>query len=97
MASSDEAARIQRLYREINDRIRTLSARAPEIDLVCECMRSACTERIRVTAREHERVRAHPRRFLVRAGHEALDVESVVERQEAYVVVEKLADASPAE
>jgi hypothetical protein len=34
-------------------------------------------------------VREHPLRFLVAPGHEDLDSESVVERREGYLIVEK--------
>ena len=37
-----------------------------------------------------ERVRADSRRFILIAGHEIPDVEVVVERTDAYVIVEKV-------
>jgi hypothetical protein len=40
---------------------------------------------------EYERVREDARHFLVAPGHEIPDVEVVVERNEAYYVVEKSA------
>jgi len=42
---------------------------------------------------EYEAVRANPRRFMVVAGHERLDAETVVERHPEYLVVEKLDQA----
>ena len=42
----------------------------------------------------YEAVRASPRRFLVLEGHETPEVERVVERHPAYVVVEKLDEAA---
>ena len=41
----------------------------------------------------YERVRQNPRRFLLAPGHEVPEVEVVVERAEAYVVVEKRGEA----
>jgi hypothetical protein len=44
---------------------------------------------IEVDPATFERVREHPLRFLVAPGHEDLDDESVVERRETYLIVEK--------
>lgn len=55
----------------------------------CECARLGCNEMITLSVREYERVRTHPRRFVVVPGHELPEVESVVETGEGYVVVEK--------
>ena len=43
--------------------------------------------------REYERVRDHPRRFIVSPGHEQLDVEVVVETRPNYLVVQKVGQA----
>jgi hypothetical protein len=42
---------------------------------------------------EYERVRAHPRRFLVAPDHEIPEAEIVVESHEDYTVVEKRGEA----
>ena len=55
----------------------------------CECARLGCTRLLELTPREYERVRAHPRRFLVAIGHDLPEVETVVETHDNYVVVEK--------
>jgi hypothetical protein len=36
-----------------------------------------------------DRVHENPRRFIVAPGHEDLDVESIVESREGYLIVEK--------
>ncbi len=55
----------------------------------CECARLGCNLLIAVPLPDYERVRGHARRFIVAPGHELPEVEAVVERQSAYVVVEK--------
>ncbi len=60
----------------------------------CECARLECGEAVRLTAAEYERVRAHPRRFVVIPGHEVPDAESVVERHTGYLLVEKVGEAA---
>ena len=59
----------------------------------CECARLDCNNPVRVTLAEYEQVRAHPRRFLVAPGHEIRTAETVVEKHQAYVVVEKREEA----
>jgi hypothetical protein len=91
------------LFREVNEAIergvwhgegRTLAA------FRCECAQLDCNQMVSVTPREYERIRTHPRRFLVLPGHANPEVESIVETREGYLVVEKrdaagrLADAS---
>ena len=55
----------------------------------CECARLGCNQLIELSVREYEQIRAHPRRFVVAPGHELPDVETVVEAQPGYVIVEK--------
>lgn len=60
---------------------------------LCECTRVDCNRLLELTPSEYERVRAHPRRFLVLPGHEVVDVERVVEAQAGYLIVEKRDEA----
>jgi hypothetical protein len=57
---------------------------------VCECAHADCAELVDVGAGKYHEVRRDPRRFIVLPGHEAPDVERVVEAQRAYLVVEKV-------
>lgn len=59
----------------------------------CECAQLGCSQMLELTVREYERVRAHPRRFLVADDHHLPEVEDVVERFENYLVVEKRGEA----
>jgi len=59
----------------------------------CECAQLGCNELLELSVREYERVRSNPQRFIVIPGHERLDVEVVVERHPAYLVVEKVEGA----
>lgn len=58
-------------------------------EFVCECMQSACFERIRLTLGEYEGVRAEGTRFAIVPGHENPRIESVVETRETFAIVEK--------
>jgi hypothetical protein len=81
-------------FRDINERVeRDLQPiiEGPDelLPFVCECARRECSETIRLTIAEYERVRADATRFAVAAGHEITDVEDVVERHDRYLVILK--------
>lgn len=59
----------------------------------CECARLGCNSLLELTVIEYEHVRADPRRFVMVADHELPDLESVIERRDGYVVVEKRDEA----
>jgi hypothetical protein len=87
------------MFRDVNEALR--SGRWPGEDGApvayrCECARLGCSRLIELNARDYERVRAHPRRFLVIPGHELPDVETIVESHAGYVVVQKHDEAGKA-
>lgn len=55
----------------------------------CECGQLGCSRLIELGIPEYERVRAHPRRFLMAPDHDIPASESVIETYPGYVVVEK--------
>jgi hypothetical protein len=81
------------LFRDVNERLKDVSEGfgvvLPEFEIVCECGDPACTDRISLTFAEYEDLRADGKRFAIRRGHEALDVETVVEDRGGYLVVAK--------
>jgi hypothetical protein len=94
-AQERRVAENEALSREINELIEAHSPgerRSPGTFL-CECGRQQCDHIIDITPRDYERVRGHPRRFIVRPGHEEPDAETVVEAYSDYVVVEKQDEA----
>jgi len=82
-------------FREVNERIEELGERfeTAEVEFVCECANSGCTERLNLTTGEYEHVRSEPDRFLLVPGHERPGTERVVEDHGRYLVVEKLGEA----
>ena len=95
-------ARNEALFREVNERIAGLGARAearaPDgtVDFLCECgEEGGCGQRVRVPVDVYERVRSQDDRFIVRPGHETPEIERAVEWTDDYVVVDKLPAAEP--
>jgi hypothetical protein len=91
----ERAIRNEELFREVNLNIAKLEGRAGRTDwdeplpLVCECALTGCSFPIEVDADTFEWVRGSPVRFVVAQGHEQLDIETVVEQREGYLIVEK--------
>jgi hypothetical protein len=90
----DNEARDQALFRQVNERIEQLVDRfgaSGRNQLICECGNRECTHEIELTAAECERVREHARRFVVALNYENPEMESIVEQNERFAVVEAYA------
>ena len=93
MASrADRAARNEAAFRETNESINRIAGRfdSAENDFVCECADPSCAELVTLRLDEYEAVRSRGDRFFVVAGHDDPAIERVVERQDRFVVVEKI-------
>jgi hypothetical protein len=88
----ERAAKNQAVFRDVNEGIRDITEVQEETrgEILCECEDLTCVARIPVTLKEYELVRAHGHRFLVLDGHGRHDVETVVDRTDRYMVVEKI-------
>jgi hypothetical protein len=97
-SAAERSAENESFFRNLNDNIDEFAARlGTETEVVCECDRPGCVQLLgRVRRDLYERVRAHPRRFFVKPGHERAGLERVVERQTRFYVVEKLGEAGEA-
>jgi hypothetical protein len=74
--TSERVGKNEALFREVNERIREVSARVVAFDrsallqFVCECSDERCNEPVDLTLSEYEAVRAEPTHFLVAPGHD---------------------------
>jgi hypothetical protein len=79
------------LFREVNDRIRDVSVGfaipVDSYEVLCECGRNGCLERIEVPIPMYDEIRGDRLRFLVRPGHELRELEDVVAEGGTYRVV----------
>lgn len=88
----ERAIRNEELFREVNVHIAELEDRgyAPQLlPLICECAQTGCAAPIEVDTATFERVREEPLRFFVFPGHERPDIETIVQRGDGYLIVEK--------
>ena len=97
-ARAERIAENEARFRDINERLRgdlqPVITDAEALRFVCECGNASCREGVAVPLAEYRAVRLHPRRFAVVPGHEIVDVETVVERHEGYLVIEKPEDVA---
>jgi hypothetical protein len=91
----EQAARVQLLYRRVNDRIYAVGGGVfgiptdEPLSLVCACLDLGCVKRINMSAEDLRRARSSPAHFVVLPGHEADEFETVAERNQTFLVVSK--------
>jgi hypothetical protein len=94
--SKQRLASNELVFRDVNEAIE--SGRIPAevhetVAFRCECGELGCNDLIELTVGEYERVRAHPRRFLVTIGHQQREIETIAETHPGYAVIEKRDEA----
>lgn len=82
------------VFREVNERIEGLQrhfalTEQEPLQIVCECDRLDCVEKLSVKLDAYERVRSDPASFVVAPGHEDPQVEDVVDTGGGYLIVRK--------
>lgn len=92
-------AKNEAVFREVNERITEITvqlapgaARPDLVDgLICECSDPLCLERVGpLTIADYEIVRRDATHFIVATGHQAPDVERVIEERGTYSIVDKV-------
>jgi hypothetical protein len=85
------------VFREVNERIEALAETfelgSQPLDLICECGDASCVRRITMTHAEYEQLRSEADQFAVYPGHEASEIEEVLERRGGYDIVRKEGEA----
>jgi predicted ThiF/HesA family dinucleotide-utilizing enzyme len=79
-------------FRKVNEGMETGQDEAGLMTFVCECGRLGCSVLIQLERDEYEAVRADSRRFAIVDGHEIPEAETIVERHDRYIVVEKVGE-----
>jgi hypothetical protein len=93
----NRVARNHALFRDVNERIYSLTAEfgshpaddGLSLSFVCECGNVTCASQVLVETDDYSRIRSNPAHFVVLAGHELPELERVVEIRGSYVVVER--------
>ncbi len=89
---AERAAKNEALFRDVNEKIKGLTeAQASDwASVLCECRNPDCTRMIDITLAEYEAVRARGERFAMIGGHEDPAIERIVDRNERFLVAEKI-------
>jgi hypothetical protein len=94
---ADRIAENESLFRAANERVKDYEERRTRMleRYFCECANPECRGMVRLGKADYERVRSNSRRFVIIPGHEVPDVETVIERNEGWAIVEKAPETSP--
>jgi hypothetical protein len=96
MDFAERAARNEEIFRDVNERIEDGAEQhgvATPLPFHCECERADCVETIELAPHDYERIVHERYHFVLIPGHEDEEIERVVERQDDFVVVEKIGEA----
>jgi hypothetical protein len=92
-AREERLANNEIIFRTVNEGIQQLGfshhGSNDDYEFICECAATGCLDKIELTPREYEHIRANGKHFLVVPGHENVEVEFIVETFAKYVIVEK--------
>ena len=86
-------AYFREINRRVEERVKDIAGDAVAFNILCECARLECTERISVTPAEYEAAHANPRQFMVVVGHADHSLEDTVARTRNYDLVVKRGEA----
>jgi hypothetical protein len=79
------------LFRQVNEAVATVSGDfgASDLEIVCECGRLDCQDRIGFTNAAYSALRSNSHYFAVVPGHEIPEVETVIADEGSYYIVSK--------
>ena len=94
--SEEQARRVglnESIFREVNEQIESLNrdfgTENRTMTVICECASGDCSEKLEISVRDYENVRADPRRYVIVSGHALPEFESVVDSGNGFEIVEK--------
>ena len=96
MQFADRAARNEEIFRRVNTKIEAGAIQhhvTRPLPFHCECSSASCVDTLSISPQDYERVMKERFRFVVIPGHENALVERVVEKHDAFLVVEKTGEA----
>jgi hypothetical protein len=94
----DRQKRNEKLLRAMNTQAKTSikkyfhyeeDVQATPIEFACECSDLNCDKRVRVSIADYETIHANKSHYIVVDGHQLTDIETVVNKVNGYLVVQK--------
>lgn len=93
----ERIARNEAMFRVANERMADWEEQhteSPVESYFCECANTECREHVDLRKADYERVRSDSRRFAIVPGHELPDVETVIEQNDGWAIIEKAPEVS---
>ena len=94
----DRQAKNEALARRLNEHVEAttddldftgVAAPIDRGEYLCECADLACVEHVALAHAEYAHARSNPIWFVVVPGHEVVDIETVIEANQRFAIVEK--------
>jgi hypothetical protein len=85
----ERAAVAEQVFADMNDALADLHANTNWTTFVCECSNPLCTDEVQLTTAILERVHANRGHYLVKPGHEVVEVEETIAVLDEVLVVRK--------
>lgn len=91
-ARARKAAKNEVLTRSLNEGLARGEEKWPseEPTFICECSDLSCVEEVALSLEDYRRIHQDPQHFIVKPGHELLEIEKVIDDRGAFKVVEKI-------
>jgi hypothetical protein len=98
-SSSERNTKHQVLFRAVNEEIRKIAGKlwldeVSTIEVFCECARAGCLARIAMPLEEYQRQRLSLARFVMVAGHDDPEADTVVGIFQGWICVENIGSAA---
>ena len=101
---TDRQSKNEVLFRGLNERVHAMSGGlnvgisadlSDRSEYLCECAETGCLERVSLSRAEYENARSNPIWFVIVPGHEVTDIETVIQVNDRFALVEKLPGEMP--
>lgn len=93
MSRSERVAQNQEVFRQANEILADVAEPAADSErwfpFICECADLGCMGELPLSLDEYRHIRGRPDHYAILPGHEATDIERVVERGNRFAIVEK--------
>ncbi len=89
------AMHAEQLFADMNDALMAVHRETQWSKFICECTNPLCTETIILSAELLAKVHEHPGHYVIKTGHEVTAVETVIDRIDGLVIVDKSHGPTP--
>jgi len=85
------ALRAEQMFADLNDALIAIHRETPWTKFVCECSNPLCGDQVTLSPESLALIHSRPGRYVLRAGHQVDEVDTVIDQIDGLVIVEKRA------